>query len=73
MSPVIAYNLALSVAKQVFKRKFDIQLMPSNYKLGFDSRKAVKARKTREKHYKISKREQRTTSFVLISNHIKDL
>src|SRR5690606_22847751 len=50
VAPRFAYELAKSVASQVFGLESDQpqELLPSNYKLSFDSRKARKARRTRQ-------------------------
>lgn len=50
VSPKLSYVLALAIAKQIFNRDVDIELMPSDYVLSFDSRKGKKAAKTKNIH-----------------------
>lgn len=50
VSPKIATALALAIAKQVFGKDVDINLMPPDKQLSFDKRKGQKAKKTKEHH-----------------------
>lgn len=54
VSPKLSYIMALAIAKQIFERKIDIELMPKEFTLSFDSRKGKKAAKTREIHNKVA-------------------
>ncbi|OYO25880.1 DNA cytosine methyltransferase [Janthinobacterium sp. PC23-8] len=56
----LSYQLAIAIAKQVFGRKSDIKLLPSDYVLSFDSRKGKKAAKTREIHTAVAHNSNET-------------
>lgn len=53
VSPCIAYQLALAIASQVFKKSSDVRLLSEDKVLSFDSRKGAKAQKTRAMHLEI--------------------
>lgn len=55
VSPKLSYVMALAIAKQIFSRNIDLELLPNDYVLSFDSRKGKKAAKTREIHTKLAK------------------
>lgn len=59
VSPKVAYFLALAIAKQIFNRKVDLRLMPSDKALTFDKRKGQKAQKTRALHIQVVEKRQR--------------
>lgn len=50
VSPHIAYQLALAIAQQVFDVPTRVRLLESGRVLSFDSRKSLKAQKTRARH-----------------------
>lgn len=50
VSPKLSFQLALSIAKQIFMRSININLMPHDYKLSFDKRKGKKAAQTKKMH-----------------------
>jgi DNA (cytosine-5)-methyltransferase 1 len=50
VSPKIAEALALAIAKQIFNRKADVRLIPTDKRLSFDKRKGQKAKRTKEHH-----------------------
>lgn len=50
VSPKLSFILALTIAKQVFDREVEIELMSSKFVLSFDSRKGKKAAKTKLLH-----------------------
>lgn len=54
VSPLIAYQLALAIAQQVFGRPSDVSLMDAAKALSFDSRKGSKARRTRAIHLAVA-------------------
>jgi len=56
VSPKLASQLALSIAKQIFNRKVDIQLLPADAILSFDKRKGQKAQRTKAYHHEVSRR-----------------
>ena len=67
VSPKIAYQLALAIAKQVFNRKIRQQLLPEESTLSFDQRKGQKARRTRELHDQVvASRKAASHSFQLV-------
>lgn len=55
VSPKLSYVMALAIAKQIFGKKVDLELMPKDFVLSFDSRKGKKAAKTREMHTEVAK------------------
>lgn len=61
VSPHIAHQLALAIAKQVFDAPSIVRLLDPNRVLSFDSRKGAKAQKTRAMHRAIVKRVPATT------------
>ncbi len=58
VSPKVAYYLALALAKQIFNRKAEIRLMPSDQALSFDKRKGQKAQKTRAIHIQVMEKKR---------------
>lgn len=64
VSPKLAYQLALSIAKQIFKRDVDIRLLPSNVALSFDKRKGQKAQSTRALHEQVKDNCCRANVFI---------
>lgn len=50
VSPKLSFQLALSIANQIFKKNVHINLMPSDYTLSFDKRKGKKAAQTKILH-----------------------
>lgn len=50
VSPKLSFQLALSIAKQVFNKKINIALMSPDYTLSFDKRKGKKAANTKKMH-----------------------
>jgi DNA (cytosine-5)-methyltransferase 1 len=63
VSPALSYHLALAMAKQIFGREVDIELMPPDFVLSFDSRKGKKAAKTRELHVAVAKENKSSPVF----------
>lgn len=60
VSPKLAYQMALAIAKQVFSKKLDVALLPQEYVLSFDSRKGKKAARTKKIHLDVAaKRESK--------------
>lgn len=55
VSPLIAYQLALAIAAQIFEEVGPVRLLDANRVLSFDSRKGAKARNTRAIHSAIAK------------------
>lgn len=55
VSPHIAFQLALAIAKQVFQRDVAVELMPPDFVLSFDERKSRKAARTRQVHLAVAK------------------
>jgi DNA (cytosine-5)-methyltransferase 1 len=64
VSPRLSYQLAISIAKQIFGRAYEQDLLPPEYRLSFDSRKGSKAAKTREIHTEVADRNKNVTSSV---------
>ncbi len=64
VSPKLSYQLAIAIAKQIFNKKYDIELLPSDYALSFDSRKGEKAAKTRQIHTAVAKQSKSSSSAV---------
>ena len=66
VSPYVAHQVALAVAKQVFNEHVSVRLMGSERKLSFDTRKGAKAQKTRALHANVARRETQSleSSFV---------
>lgn len=58
VSPKIAYQIALAVAKQVFGREAKVALLAHDRALSFDKRKGQKAQKTRRLHSDVEKRAE---------------
>lgn len=67
VSPKLSYVMAQAIAKQIFDRAVEIDLLPPEYVLSFDSRKGKKAAKTREAHTKVanSQKQLASSSFKL--------
>jgi DNA (cytosine-5)-methyltransferase 1 len=64
VSPKLSYIMALTIAKQIFGKKVELELLPADFVLSFDSRKGKKAAKTREMHSEVAKsKSQVATSF----------
>lgn len=63
VSPRLAYQIAIAIAKQIFDRKIEIELLQPNTVLSFDSRKGKKAAKTREKHILIAENNDSKGTF----------
>jgi len=55
VSPKLAYQMAIAIAKQLFDKEVDIELMPQKFSLSFDSRKGKKAIRTREVHSTVAR------------------
>jgi len=62
VSPKLAYQLALSISKQIFQRDVDVRLLSENKTLSFDSRKGVKARRTRAYHDSVLIEESKSSN-----------
>ena len=62
VSPRLSYQLAIAIAKQIFGKKHDIELLPNNYVLSFDSRKGKKAANTRQMHVSVAKKSKLNSS-----------
>lgn len=56
VSPKLAYQLALTIAKQIFGRDVDARLLPYDRVLTFDQRKGQKAQKTKAFHDDVKNR-----------------
>ena len=54
VSPRLSYQLAISIAKQVFGREYEIDLLSKECVLSFDSRKGKKAAQTRKIHTSVA-------------------
>ncbi|WP_323639996.1 DNA cytosine methyltransferase [Pectobacterium polonicum] len=50
VSPKLSFQLAISIANQIFCKNVHINLMPKDYVLGFDKRKGKKAANTKKLH-----------------------
>ena len=50
VSPKLSYQIALAIAKQIFRKKVDIRLLSPDHVLTFDKRKGQKAQATRQLH-----------------------
>lgn len=53
VSPKLSFQLAIAIAKQIFRRDIDIKLLTSDRVLSFDKRKGLKAQATRAIHNKV--------------------
>lgn len=62
VSPKLSYVMALAIAKQIFGKKVELELMPKDFILSFDSRKGKKAAKTREMHTEVAKSQNNVES-----------
>jgi len=65
VSPKLAYQLAICIAKQIFNRPIEMELLPIGTMLSFDSRKGKKAALTRARHTTVAltQRDSKTNSF----------
>ena len=54
VSPRLAYQIAIAIARQIFDRSVNIELLPNDVELSFDSRKGKKAAKTRAMHSSVA-------------------
>lgn len=61
VSPLIAHQIALAIANQIFGWETGVRLIDTDKALSFDRRKGEKARKTRAMHEKISAYEPQTS------------
>lgn len=55
VSPKLSYVMALTIANQIFDREVDLEFLPKDFVLSFDSRKGNKAIKTRKMHITVAK------------------
>lgn len=62
VSPKLSFQLALSIAKQIFMKKIHINLMPNDYVLSFDKRKGKKAAQTKKMHNLVLVNKNNSTS-----------
>lgn len=62
VSPKLSYQLAIAIAKQIFERPFEMELLPSTSQLSFDSRKGKKAAQTRERHNTVARASETSTT-----------
>lgn len=62
VSPKLSYVMALAIAKQIFGKKIDLELLETSAVLSFDSRKGRKAAKTREIHTSVAKTKRGDSS-----------
>lgn len=62
VSPKLSYQLALAICKQIFLRDVDVELMPTNYALSFDTRKHKKAEKTKKLHTEVAQKAKESYS-----------
>ena len=62
VSVKLSYQLALAIASQIFAKKVDIELMPADFALSFDSRKGKKAAQTRQRHTDVALQSTGPTS-----------
>jgi DNA (cytosine-5)-methyltransferase 1 len=69
VSPKLAEHLALAIARQIFSRNADVDLMPADRKLSFDKRKGQTAQKTRERHVEVAKRQSNEHSRFRLSEY----
>jgi len=69
VSPKLSYVMALTIAKQIFGREVDLELLPKDFVLSFDSRKGNKAAKTREMHIRIVKAKNGAASSYKFSDY----
>ena len=67
VSPLIAYQLALAIAVQLFSADVPVRLLNTDRMLSFDSRKGAKAQKTRTMHAEIVNREATSTSALFFT------
>jgi DNA (cytosine-5)-methyltransferase 1 len=54
VSPRLSYQLALAIAKQIFNKNVDIELMQPGFVLTFDKRKGKKAATTKALHSRVA-------------------
>lgn len=64
VSPKLSYQLAIAIAKQIFNRDIDIELLPVGYQLTFDSRKGKKAAQTRAMHNMVAETSKSDASHI---------
>lgn len=69
VSPKLSYIMALAIAKQIFGKKVDLELLPKDFVLSFDSRKGEKAAKTREMHSIVAKAKNGVSSSFKFNNY----
>jgi DNA (cytosine-5)-methyltransferase 1 len=68
VSPKLSYQLALAIAKQIFKRKVEIELLDKDYILSFDKRKSKKAANTKALHTRVNyDKDEISNSFKLFA------
>ena len=65
VSPKLAYQMALAIAKQVFNRDIEIRLMTPDKALSFDKRKSLKAKSTRALHDMVKGASRGKSMFIL--------
>jgi len=70
--PVIAYYLALAIRKQFFQKDVNIELLPHDYKLSFDSRKGERARLTKKRHDS-SNASTQSKSFFKLEDYVEQI
>ncbi|MCI4679622.1 DNA cytosine methyltransferase [Rhodoblastus acidophilus] len=63
VSPKLSGALALAIAKQIFQRTSDIELLPAHVQLSFDTRKGLKAKRTRLLHQSVQDQRKETKLF----------
>jgi DNA (cytosine-5)-methyltransferase 1 len=63
VSPKLAYQMAIEIAKQIFKRDVKVELLPVDTVLSFDSRKGKKAALTREMHTSVAQSKVLKSTF----------
>lgn len=64
VSPKLAYQLAICIAKQIFNRPVEMELLPRDTTLSFDSRKGKKAALTRAKHNTVALSQQDASASI---------
>lgn len=69
VSPKLSYIMALAIAKQIFEKTVDLELLPKDFVLSFDSRKGKKVAKTRETHAIVAKAQNSETSSFRLNNY----
>jgi DNA (cytosine-5)-methyltransferase 1 len=62
VSPKLSYQLAIAIAKQIFKREVAIELLDKDCVLSFDKRKGKKAANTRELHSLVTRNQSQAAS-----------